>query len=348
MIRVLITGCSMHSNDLINALRENYDGEKIYVVGINCEDAALLRKGVDAGYVVPRINDPSYEDVLLDICKKEHVDVILPFITAELPIAARYRERFEKEGIKVSVTDEKSLFTVGNKVALSNMYPGLMPKQMVIYAGSPDIVKEAEIKAFAKGVGYPYKQICCKLPDRCGGLGFAVVDEKKGNDLTIYNKFGINRYITLQMLKDMARECDENIILQEYEEGVDYSMCILADHGKLLYALGFEASLMAFGSAMFAEISQNEQALEIAKKITEDSNLDGNACFDFMVKPDGSVKLLEVNPRVSATLPFIAKAGLNLPYLRLKQLLGADMSKYRPKINYKLRMSKNYESEYFE
>ena len=60
MIRVLITGCSMHSNDLIQAMRDNYDGEEIYVVGINCEDTALLRKGVNAGYVVPRITEDSY------------------------------------------------------------------------------------------------------------------------------------------------------------------------------------------------------------------------------------------------------------------------------------------------
>jgi len=111
--------------------------------------------------------------------------------------------------------------------------------------------------------------------------------------------------------------------------------------------LGFEASLMAFGSAMFAEISENEQAYDIARKVTKDSGLDGNACFDFMKRKDGSVKLLEVNPRLSASLPFIARAGLNLPYLRIKQLLGRDFTSRQPEINFKLRMSKNYESEYF-
>ena len=81
MIRVLITGCSMHSYDLIRALKDNYDGEEIYVVGINCDDTALLRKGVDAGYVVPRITEESYIPTVIDICEKEKVDVILPFIT---------------------------------------------------------------------------------------------------------------------------------------------------------------------------------------------------------------------------------------------------------------------------
>ena len=69
MIRVLITGCSMHSYDLIRALKDNYDGEEIYVVGINCDDTALLRKGVDAGYVVPRITEESYIQTVIDICK---------------------------------------------------------------------------------------------------------------------------------------------------------------------------------------------------------------------------------------------------------------------------------------
>lgn len=340
MIRVLITGCSMHSNDLIQAMRDNYDGEEIYVVGINCEDTALLRKGVNAGYVVPRITEDSYIPTLLDICKKEKVDVVLPFITAELPIAAGYKDLFEKNGIKVSVSSLESLEIAGNKVRLARLYPELMPKQAICH----DYV---DILNFAREIGYPKKSMCCKLPNRCGGLGFCVIDEEMGLDLTIYNKFGMNRYITLDMLVTLAKHCDDVIIMQEYVDGTDYSMCLLADHGKVVHALGFEAYLMAFGSAMFAGIKQNEQALEISKEIVADTGLDGNVCFDFMMKEDGTVKLLETNPRLSASLPFIAKAGLNLPYLRCRQLLGYDVGSVKPEINYSLRMSKNYESEYF-
>ena len=82
MIGVLITGCSMHSFDLIRTLRSNYDGEEIHVVVINCDENALLRDGVDAGYVVPRITEPEYLHTVLHICEKENVNVILPYITA--------------------------------------------------------------------------------------------------------------------------------------------------------------------------------------------------------------------------------------------------------------------------
>ncbi|MBR6982116.1 MAG: ATP-grasp domain-containing protein [Ruminococcus sp.] len=340
MYTILITGCSMHSNDLITELRNNYDGEPIRIVGINAAETALLRKGVDAGYVVPLINDPDYIPTVLDICLKENVDVILPFITAELPIMAENKAFFEEHGIKVSVASMDALNAAGNKVALAAKYPDLMPKQKIIES-------EQDIDDFAAEVGYPDKEICCKLPNRCGGVGFAILDEKVGRDLTIYNKFGVNRYITMDMFKDLARHTEDTLILQEYEVGIDYSMCCLAENGKLLFALGFEASLMAFGSAMFAEIKMNNQAYQIAKEIIEDTGLDGNCCFDFILKDNGSVKLLEVNPRLSATLPFIARAGLNLPYLRVKQLMGHDVSTFEPKINYALRMSKNYESEYF-
>ena len=94
MIGVLITGCSMHSFDLIRTLRNNYDREEIHVVGINCDENALLRYGVDAGYVVPRITEPDYLPTVLRICEKEHVDVIIPYIIAELPILAENKSYF--------------------------------------------------------------------------------------------------------------------------------------------------------------------------------------------------------------------------------------------------------------
>lgn len=340
MTGVLITGCSMHSADLINVLRDNYDGEEIHVVGINCEDTALLRKGVDAGYVVPRITEPDYIPTVIDICKKEHVDVIFPFITAELPIMARAKAQIEAEGIKVSVSNERSLELAGDKVFLGKMYPELMPKQAIVK-------DRADCEAFAKSVGYPKMNICCKLPNRCGGLGFCVVDEDKGLDMTLFNKFGLQRYITFDMLVTLVEHTSETVILQTYEEGLDFSYCGLAQNGELLYGLGFEASLMAFGSAMFANIAQNQMAEDIARRIVEDTGLDGNFCCDFILKEDGTVTLLEVNPRLSATLPFIAKAGLNLPYLRVVQLLGRDIKGMTFDINTRLRMSKNYESEYF-
>ena len=132
MIGILITGCSMQSFDLIRTLRNNYDGEEIHVVGINCDENALLRDGVYAGYVVPRITEPNYLPTVLRICENENVNVILPYITAELPIMAENKSYFEDMGIKVSVSSPEAIKVANDKVALAKLFPEYMPKQTIV------------------------------------------------------------------------------------------------------------------------------------------------------------------------------------------------------------------------
>ena len=98
---------------------------------------------------------------------------------------------------------------------------------------------------------------------------------------------------------------------------------------------------------MLARISRNESAIAITQKVVEATGIDGNFCCDFILRDDGSAVLLEVNPRLTGTLPFIAEAGMNLPYMRVVQLLGKDVSgDENIHVNYDLRMNKRYESEY--
>lgn len=42
----------------------------------------------DKQYIVPKINDPEYINVLLDICKKEQINVITTFIDPEIMVLA--------------------------------------------------------------------------------------------------------------------------------------------------------------------------------------------------------------------------------------------------------------------
>ena len=51
--------------------------------------------------------------------------------------------------------------------------------------------------------------------------------------------------------------------------------------------------------------------------------------FDFMMDENDTPWLTDLNPRVTATIIIYAGAGMNFPYLRVKQLLGESM----PKVN---------------
>lgn len=334
---VLITGCSSFSKEIVDCLKNNEDGLPVKVVGVDCNERNLLRTNVDYTHIVPRIDDPSYIDVLLEVCAAHDVKVVLPYITTELMLLARNKQRFEDAGIKVSVCSPDVLEIANNKLALQGAFQEWMPR----YA----VVRDKEgILQFCSNIGYPAKKVCCKLTDRSGGMGFAIVDEEKAYDITKIGRSDEKKYITLAHLIEMVKRTEATVMLQEYKEGYDYSVCALADNGKLLQAVGYIGYTMVGGAVMRGEIVKNEQAYHIAREVTEQLRLDGNLCFDFIVNGEDAT-LLEINPRLNATIPFVAKAGVNLPYLRCKQLLGMDSNPCE--VRYGLKMNKYYEAEYY-
>ncbi len=337
---VLITGCSKHSKNVVDCLKNNSDNVNVRVYGVDCSEQNLLRTGLDGCGIVPPITSPNYIDSLISFCKEHDISVILPYITIELQLLSENVSRFEENGIKVSVGNPHSLFVVNDKIRLSEKFSSLMPMQAI--AKHPE-----DVIRFANEVDYPNNTFCVKLSNKCGGAGFAIVDDKKANDISLFNKAGVNRYITFQSLLEIF---DHNptleIICQKYESGKDYSVCVLSDGSKNLHKCGYVGHVMHYGAVISGEILHNQQAYDIADDVISKVGLEGNACFDFILKEDGSAVLLEVNPRINASLPFVAAAGLNLPYLRCKQLLGYDISKPCA-VKYGLKMSKYYECEYY-
>ena len=70
---------------------------------------------------------------------------------------------------------------VNDQVVLAKFFPEYMPKQTIVH-------NALDCVAFATSIGYPNRLICCKLTDKCGGVGFCVVDEVLGRDMTLFNK----------------------------------------------------------------------------------------------------------------------------------------------------------------
>lgn len=129
---VLLTCCSIHVKEMIDCLKNNEDGVdiKVYVansVAANLPPAELS----DGNFVVPPISAPNYVETLISLCKEYDVSIIMPTATLELEIMARAKDKFEQNGILVSVSSIDSLLVANNKIALYSCYAGLMPKQII-------------------------------------------------------------------------------------------------------------------------------------------------------------------------------------------------------------------------
>ena len=346
---VLLTCCGMHVKERIDSLRENEDGAKVKVFACNCNKENLPPVGLaDKTFVVPPITDEKYIGTIIQICKDYEVDIIIPTVTLELNFMAANRKKFEDEGIRVSISSLSSLEVANNKIHLQTIYDAYMPKQMVIRAKELCICRRTKATIFFSECLVKGIKPCCKLPDHCGGNGFAIIDDEKALDFSYFNRFAGDMYITEQTFMHAMEKSKSDIILQECIEGKDYSCSVLAVNGRITHIVGYYGYQISHGAIVRGEIAYNKNAYEIAEKIVSELQLDGNICFDFKESEDGTLYLLEINPRVNASLPFVWKAGINMLYLRCKNLLG-DYSDIEESfsIQYGLKMRKYHASRYY-
>lgn len=76
----------------------NDDGQ---VVATDCSNLAPAIYDADKYYIVPRMTDEGYLDVILDICKNEQISGVLSLIDPELSLLSDNVEKFAEVGTKV-------------------------------------------------------------------------------------------------------------------------------------------------------------------------------------------------------------------------------------------------------
>src|SRR3989344_1081238 len=66
-------------------------------------------------YKVPSAKEESYIDTILDICKKEHVDVLIPIYDPELLKVAENKQRFQDIGCTPIISSPETIRTCNDK-----------------------------------------------------------------------------------------------------------------------------------------------------------------------------------------------------------------------------------------
>ena len=293
---------------------------------------------VDAFYNVPEATATDYCDIVLDICKKEKVDIYFPNISAEVSAVVERQKDFSSIGTILSVSDPKAVAIANNKL---KAYEFLKTKGIPV----PKYYGVHNLQDFIDGckvLGYPENPVCLKIVDNSGSRGVRIIDAKR-NRYQIFAHEKPNSFFTsyedmLSILKSVEK-LDE-MMLVEYMPGNEYTVDLLADHGKVLYMAGRENVVSLMSIAQESIVAKIDSAYETSKAIVEALGLDGNIGFDFMKDANGTPVLMDINPRITATVSVIAAAGLNLPYLRIKQLLGEPLPECR--IDYGTRLKRRY------
>jgi len=338
-LTILVSACGSPSMPgIIECFRSNSE-RKIKIIGMDMSDEPSVKYLVDRFYKVPPVTDDNYCEIVLEICQKEHVDIYFPLISAEVSAVSKKIDDFKKINVIVSISDLAAVSISNDKL---RTYKLLSSKKIP----TPNFFEVNSLDDFVEGckvLGYPNKAVCLKIVDGSGSRGVRIIDSSKSRYDIFINEKPNSFFTSYDDMLNILRESTElhKMLLVEYMPGTEYTVDALASNGKVLFMVGRENVVSLMSIAQESIVTYDEEAYKIAESVIELLKYDGNIGFDFMRDESGRPMLMDINPRITATVSVIAAAGVNLPYLRIKQLLNEPLPK-ELKINYGTRIKRRY------
>lgn len=308
-ITVLLSACgSPGTAALIRALRENGERE-IRIIGTDMGDMAAGRHLADAFHLVPGGADPAFADTMLDVCRAEGVDAVLPQSSFDLPGLAEAKERFE--GIAVLVASPDAVQRSNDKAetyALLDRIGVRGPAWRRVSGGEA-------VAAAARELGYPGTDVCMKPVVSSGSRGFRVLSASADrHEQLLNNRPGVAEALRLEDLLDLLGDDPTELLVMELATGKERTIDGIAVDGRIVLGHPKTREAMRAGLAMYFETLDDPALMDAATRIVAELGLD----HFFNIQLVGE-HVIEINPRIST---IVYQEDLNLPYLGVKHALG--------------------------
>ena len=264
--------------ELINHLKT-----KAKVVGVDCSTLNPAKEFVDSFYLIPRATDPKYPEVLIDICKKEKADYLIPLYEGEFSTLNGYRDSFKEAGTKLLLSDSAVIDICKDKFKTAEFFSK--------YDIPAPITYDRDIKKDLGRIEYP---VVLKPLDGMGSEGVHIIHDEE--ELLFYSK----------------RE--KNSIVQECLKGKEITIDILCgDGGKIIYLVSRERLEVRGGEVSKSKVIFSKPVEDLCRKVMDSLSREGFVTGPFTLQcflaDDGSARMLEINPRFGGGVPLSFAAG---------------------------------------
>lgn len=266
------------------------------VIATDCSNLAPAVYEADAFYLVPRITEPGYLDVVLDICKKEKIAGVFSLIDPELSLLAKERERFLSVGTTPVISDYELVETCFDKYRMFEML-----RNMQIPTAKCYIEKEAFYRAEESGeISYP-----------------VFVKPVRGSASIHINKVGSKKEI--EVLCDLY----DDLMMQEYMDGTEFGADVYVDmiSGKCTDIFVKKKIKMRAGETDKSVSFKDEKLFALIRDFVQECGFRGMIDIDIF-EIDGVYYISEVNPRFGGGYPHAYACGVNMPAAVIRNLDG--------------------------
>lgn len=243
----------------------------------------------DKQYIVPNIEDPTYVDTIVEICKKEHIDAVTTFIDPEIEILAKNREKFSELGVVVLAPYEETASLCFDKY---KMFKKLSS------CGIPTVMTWGTIEEFdaARTAGIVDFPVFIKPRTGSGSVGARKV---------------FNYDILLESMKE-----DPTLIIQEYMDCEDLDADVYIDTitHEAVSAFSKRKIETRIGGASKTVSFKDENLFSFITEIVKILKFNGPVDMDFFYR-NGEYYLSEINPRFGGA--YLHAYGAGVDFIKL-------------------------------
>lgn len=300
-MNVLILSCGTR-NKLITYFKT--EGFVKKVVATDCSEEAPALYVADSFYIVPRMTSPDYLETIVDICKKEEINMVIPLQENELLLIAKNKQLFESVGVVPVISDYEAVVMCKDKYSLSIRLADKGIKSVPTY--------------LAKEYNGDYETVFVKPR---GGAGSVDTIEVKNKNL----------------LDAFIESSDDELIVQPKITGKEYGVDVYIDliSNEVVRCFVKQKLRMRAGETEKSLSIKNEYIEKLVISAVKEIGLIGPVDVDVM-EQNGEYYILEINPRFGGGYPHAFECGVNFPKLLATNAMGVanevDLHSYKENV----------------
>jgi len=239
----------------------------------------------DRYYLVPRITEPGYMELILDICRKERVDGVFSLIDPELSLLAEHEEEFNALGVTVIGSSYELCERTLDKW---RMFEWLLARG---YACAKSYIDKDKFFRDVKAgrISYP---VFVKPVRGSASIAITKAEDRE----------------TVELLFDHL----DDLLIQEYLKGQEIGVDCYIDmiSGELISVFSKKKLVMRAGETDKGVSFKDPKLFKLVERFVKESGFRGQIDIDIF-DCDGTYYISEVNPRFGGGYPHAYEAGVN-------------------------------------